>query len=173
MARLILHGADPQRMLLLTFSRCAAQEMEQRVARVLLWVPGTTAPTALSWSGTFHSVGARLLREYAGSIGLEANFTISDCGDPEDLLRLVRNDLGLTHTKNRLPQKGTCLSIYSRVVNTQTPLAEVLQQTFPWCSAWKDELRRLSTPTWRPSSRTCSTTTTCCCSGPKCWASPA
>ncbi len=143
-ARLILHGADPQRMLLLTFSRRAAQEMEQRVAGVLRRVlGGTTAPTALPWSGTFHSIGARLLREYAGRIGLEANFTISDRGDAEDLLGLVRNDLGLTQTKNRFPQKGTCLSIYSRVVNTQAPLAEVLQQTFPWCSAWEDELRRL------------------------------
>ena len=143
-AKLILHGADPQRMLLLTFSRRAAQEMEQRVAGVLRRVlGGTTSPTALPWSGTFHSVGARLLREYAGRIGLEANFTISDRGDAEDLLGLVRNDLGLTQTKNRFPQKGTCLAIYSRVVNTQAPLAEVLQQTFPWCSAWEDELRRL------------------------------
>lgn len=143
-ARLILYGADPQRMLLLTFSRRAAREMEERVAGVLRRVlGGTTAPAALPWSGTFHSIGARLLREYAGRIGLEANFTISDRGDAEDLLGLVRNDLGLTQTKNRFPQKGTCLSIYSRVVNTQAPLAEVLQQTFPWCSAWEDELRRL------------------------------
>lgn len=143
-ARLILDGADPQRMLLLTFSRRAAHEMEQRVAGVLRRVlGGTSAPAVLPWSGTFHSVGARLLREYAGRIGLEANFTISDRGDAEDLLGLVRNDLGLAQTKSRFPQKGTCLSIYSRVVNTQAPLADVLQQTFPWCSAWEDELRRL------------------------------
>lgn len=143
-ARLILDGADPQRILLMTFSRRAAQEMEQRVAGVLRQVLGCpTAPAILPWAGTFHSIGARLLREYAGRIGLEANFTISDRGDAEDLLALVRNDLGLTQTKNRFPQKGTCLSIYSRVVNIQAPLAEVLQQTFPWCSAWEDELRRL------------------------------
>lgn len=124
-AKLILHGADPQRMLLLTFSRRAAQEMEQRVAGVLRRVlGGTTTPTALPWSGTFHSIGARLLREYAGRIGLETNFTISDRGDAEDLLGLVRNDLGLTQTKNRFPQKGTCLAIYSRVVNTQASLAK-------------------------------------------------
>ena len=143
-ARLILHGADPQRMLLMTFSRRAAHEMEQRVSGVLRRVlGGGAAPAALPWSGTFHSIGARLLREYAGRIGLEPNFTIQDRGDAEDLLGLVRNDLGLSATRSRFPQKGTCLSIYSRVVNTQASLAEVLQQSYPWCSAWESELRRL------------------------------
>ncbi|KQP23291.1 ATP-dependent helicase [Pseudorhodoferax sp. Leaf267] len=145
-ARLILDGADPHRMLLLTFSRRAASEMEQRVAGVLrrvLGIGSAHAPVALPWSGTFHSVGARLLREYAGRIGLEENFTIQDRGDSEDLMAIVRNDLGLSATKNRFPQKGTCVSIYSRVVNTQGSLGEVLQHTYPWCSQWEAEPRRL------------------------------
>ena len=110
-ARLILDGADPHRMLLLTFSRRAAVEMEQRVAGVLRRVLGLGSlqtPVALPWSGTFHSVGARLLRDFAGRIGLEENFTIQDRGDAEDLMAMVRNDLGLASTKNRFPQKGTC-----------------------------------------------------------------
>src|SRR6188768_2158215 len=67
-ANLIRHGADPQRMMLLTFSRRAAQEMERRVGGVLqraLGLPQTQSLPNLPWSGTFHSIGARLLREYA------------------------------------------------------------------------------------------------------------
>ncbi len=145
-ANLMLHQADPQRMLLLTFSRRAALEMERRVGGVLnrLWGQGGTRQLpALPWSGTFHSVAARLLRDYAARIGLDESFTIHDRGDSEDLLGLVRHDLGLSSTKNRFPQKGTCLSIYSRVVNSQEPLQPVLQQVFPWCAQWEAELKQL------------------------------
>ena len=145
-ANLILHQADPQRILLLTFSRRAAQEMERRVGSVLNRVLGQSSGQrlpSLPWSGTFHSIGARLLRDYAPRIGLEESFTIHDRTDSEDLLNLVRHDIGLSANKNRFPQKGTCLSIYSRVVNSQEPLAQVLQQVFPWCAHWEDELKKL------------------------------
>ncbi|MDO9165823.1 MAG: ATP-dependent helicase [Rhodoferax sp.] len=145
-ANLILHQADPQRMLLLTFSRRAAVEMQRRVGGVLNRVLGQSASQqlpSLPWSGTFHSIGARLLRDYAGRIGLDESFTIHDRGDSEDLLGLVRHDLGLSSTRNRFPQKGTCLSIYSRVVNSQEPLLQVLQQTYPWCAPWEGELKQL------------------------------
>ena len=142
-ANLIRHGADPQRMMLLTYSRRAAQEMERRVGGVLQQALGL-APTQslpdLPWSGTFHSMGARLLREYAGRIGLEESFTIHDRGDAEDLMGMVRHDIGLAETKNRFPLKGTCLGIYSRVLNTREPLDKVLQDTYPWCSQWEGEL---------------------------------
>jgi ATP-dependent DNA helicase UvrD/PcrA len=145
-ANLIRHGADPQRMMLLTFSRRAAQEMERRVGSVLqraLGLPATQTLPNLPWSGTFHSIGARLLREYAGRIGLEESFTIHDRGDAEDLMGMVRHEIGLSETKNRFPLKGTCLGIYSRVLNTRDPLAAVLQQTYPWCSQWESELKKL------------------------------
>ena len=145
-ARLVLSGADPQRLLLLTFSRRAAQEMARRVGRVLhqsLGMTSTQRPPTLPWAGTFHGVGARLLREHAQRIGLAENFTIHDRGDAEDQMGWVRQERGLAATKNRFPQKGTCLAIYSRVVNSQTPLATVLQQRFPWCNAWEDELKAL------------------------------
>ncbi|MDP3822993.1 MAG: ATP-dependent helicase [Burkholderiales bacterium] len=145
-ANLIRHGADPQRMMLLTFSRRAAQEMERRVGGVLqqaLGLPPTQALPSLPWSGTFHSMGARLLREYAGRIGLDESFTIHDRGDAEDLMGMVRHDIGLAETKNRFPLKGTCLGIYSRVLNTREPLDKVLQETYPWCSQWEGELKRL------------------------------
>lgn len=145
-AKLILAGADPQRILLLTFSRRAAGEMGQRAAGVLQRVLGTSSAVGnLPWAGTFHSIGARLLREYAGRIGLEASFTIHDRADSEDLMGLVRQDIGLGAAagQKRFPLKGTCLAIYSRVVNGREPLADVLQSTFPWCSDWEDQLKTL------------------------------
>jgi len=144
-ARLIQSGADPQRVLLLTFSRRAANEMGQRAAGVLQRIFGVTSQAAASlpWAGTFHAVGARLLREYAGRIGLEASFTIHDRADSEDLIGMVRHDIGLSQTATRFPLKGTCLAIYSRVVNSREPLDQVLQSTFPWCAEWEEQLKRL------------------------------
>lgn len=145
-ATLIRSGADPQRMMLLTFSRRAAQEMERRVGGVLqktLGLQGTQALPALPWSGTFHGLGARLLREYAPRIGLEENFTIHDRGDAEDLMGMVRHEIGLGDSKKRFPLKGTCLGIYSRVLNTREPLGLVLQDLYPWCTQWEDELKKL------------------------------
>jgi DNA helicase-2/ATP-dependent DNA helicase PcrA len=145
-AHLIAHGADPGRILLLTFSRRAADEMGRRVRRILTQMsagrPGL-AQAGLHWSGTFHAIGARLLRDYAGRIGLDPGFTIHDREDAGDLMNLARHELGLSATKQRFPQKGTCLAIYSAAVNTQAPLAEVLQASFPWCTEWEDELKRL------------------------------
>ncbi|WP_420224828.1 ATP-dependent helicase [Pigmentiphaga litoralis] len=144
-AHLVLNGADPHRILLLTFSRRAAVEMERRVGRVLqkvLKLRSGVAPS-LPWAGTFHGVGARLLREYAGRIGLAESFTIHDRGDSEDMIGIVRHELGFSSAQTRFPLKGTCLAIYSRVVNSQAPLSEVLQGAFPWCSAWEAQLRQL------------------------------
>jgi len=145
-ARLIQSGADPQRILLLTFSRRAAGEMSQRASGVLqrlLGRGGNRAPVALPWAGTFHSIGARLLREFAGRIGLDDQFTIHDRGDSEDLMGMVRHEIGLDRLEKRFPLKGTCLAIYSRVVNGRDPLAAVLQSLFPWCGEWEAELKTL------------------------------
>jgi len=97
-AHLIVNGADPHRILLLTFSRRAAQEMTRRVARIAAGAPGAAAALAqgLTWAGTFHGVGARLLREYADHIGLSPAFTINDREDSADLMNLVRHELGFS-----------------------------------------------------------------------------
>ncbi len=145
-ARLVLAGADPQRLLMLTFSRRAAAEMSQRVGRVLhqaLGYKSTQKPPHFSWAGTFHGVGARLLRDYAQRIGLAENFTILDRSDAEDMLGLQRQALGLAATKQRFPLKATCLAIYSRAINSQAGLCAVLQAHFPWCASWEDELKAL------------------------------
>ena len=139
-------GADPFRLLLLTFSRRSAVEMERRAGRILSASLGNSAdqtPPSLPWAGTFHSVGARLLREYAQRIGLNVSFTIQDRGDSEDLLGLVRHELALANNKRRFPTKSTCLAIYSRVVNSRTALPDVLKTTFPWCIEWEAELKKL------------------------------
>ncbi len=145
-AHLIAQGANPGAILLLTFSRRAADEMARRVDRIVRQLAADRprlAGVKLSWAGTFHSVGARLLREYAGRIGLDPAFTIHDRGDSADLMNLVRHELKLSEKLKRFPQKNTCLSIYSAAVNTMAPLEEVLQRRFPWCVEWQDELKHL------------------------------
>jgi DNA helicase II / ATP-dependent DNA helicase PcrA len=142
-AHIVVNGGDPHRILLMTFSRRAAAEMTRRAARIVASARGSRAPAPLAWSGTFHGIGARLLREHAGEIGLSPAFTIHDRGDSADLMNLVRHELGLSRTKTRFPMKATCLAIYSRAVNGEAPLAEVLAGSFPWCCGWEAELKNL------------------------------
>jgi DNA helicase II / ATP-dependent DNA helicase PcrA len=144
-AWLVEQGADPRRIMLLTFSRRAAAEMTRRVDKIIVEFNRTrgAATDSLAWAGTFHAIGARLLREYAETIGLARDFTIHDRGDSADLMNLVRHELGFSNTHKRFPTKSTCLSIYSRSVNGELPLDEVLATYFPWCAIWQDELRKL------------------------------
>src|SRR6185312_10865640 len=125
--------------LLMTFSRRAAAEMGKRVERIVAHALGQAggAPgaTHLPWSGTFHGIGARLLREHAAGIGLDPAFTIHDRGDSADLMNLVRHELGLSRTEARFPAKATCLAIYSRTVNEDAGLERILPKAFPWCAA--------------------------------------
>ena len=145
-AHLIERGADPARLLLLTFSRRAAQELERRAATVLRQHFGqqhSNVSWQLPWAGTFHSIGARFLREYAESIGLSPSFTVHDRGDSIDLMGLLRHERGLGETHSRFPSKGTCSAIYSRSVNSQSSLELVLRLGFPWCAPWRAELAAL------------------------------
>src|SRR5262245_22713535 len=145
-AHLMVHGADPNRILLLTFSRRAASEMQRRVDRIVASALGQGdggRRSSMPWSGTFHAVGARLLRMYAHSIGLDPAFTIHDREDSADLMNLIRHELGLSDKGQRFPLKATCLAIYSRAVNASQPLDRVLAKQFPWCGEWKDDLQRL------------------------------
>ncbi|MEA2888097.1 MAG: ATP-dependent helicase UvrD/PcrA [Bradyrhizobium sp.] len=145
-AHLIVNGADPRRILLMTFSRRAASEMTKRVERIARKVMGDGAGVmtdALAWSGTFHGIGARLLREYSDRIGLDPQFTIHDREDSADLMNLVRHEKGFSRTESRFPTKGTCLAIYSRCVNAEIEIEQVLGASFPWCSGWAAELKDL------------------------------
>ncbi|MBI4290999.1 MAG: ATP-dependent helicase [Betaproteobacteria bacterium] len=145
-AHLILNGAHPGRILLLTFARRMAQEMTRRVERICATAfagRASVSAGSIEWSGTFHAIGARLLRMHAQSIGLTPGFSILDRSDAADLMDLVRDELRFSETKGRFPKKATCLSIYSFAVNAQAPLEDVLARTFPWCIEWQDSLRRL------------------------------
>ncbi len=149
-AHLLLKGVAPERILLLTFTRRAAQEMLRRAERIcaeaLRSDPHTRVRSdaaRLLWSGTYHSIGNRLLREYAQVVGLEPSFSVLDRGDAADLLDFLRQDLGLAKKEKRFPRKDTCLAIYSHRVNSRQPLAQTLDDVFPWCSDWGDELTQL------------------------------
>ncbi len=150
-AHLLLNRVSPERILLLTFTRRAAQEMLRRAERIttetLRSRPNTAAfpanATRLMWSGTFHAVGNRLLREYAHTLGLDPSFSVIDRGDAADLMDFLRQELGLTRKEKRFPRKDTCLAIYSHRVNTRHSLQQTLDDAFPWCSEWADDLTRL------------------------------
>jgi DNA helicase II / ATP-dependent DNA helicase PcrA len=144
-AALILAGADPKRIMLATFSRRAAAELTRRVERQLArrLAPQAAAQATPAYSGTFHSIGARLLREYAPRLGLDPEFTIHDREDSADLMNWARHEAGLSDTERRFPAKATCLAIYSRVVNARDELAATLGKWFPWAAAHEEALRAL------------------------------
>ena len=147
-AHLIMEGVNPERILLLTFTRRAAQEMTRRVEAIVRQAAGAghadgSSVSLLRWSGTFHSVANRLLRRYAHNLGLDPGFSVMDRGDAADLMDVVRHELGLSKKARRFPKKDTCLAIYSRCVNSRQPLANALQLSFPWCAEWESELRQL------------------------------
>jgi DNA helicase-2/ATP-dependent DNA helicase PcrA len=151
-AHLILHGADPRRILLLTFTRRAAGEMTRRAKRILARARSALTTTAaatrdaggeIQWSSTFHGVANRLLRLHAESLGLDPSFTVLDRSDAADLMDLQRNELGLAKQPSRFPKKTTCLAIYSHTVNAQRSLEGTLERAFPWCESWAVELRKL------------------------------
>ena len=148
-AHLVLEGVDPARILLLTFTRRAAREMVQRAERIVAEslrpgaASGSLPAVRLPWSGTFHSIANRILRQYHQSVGLDVAFSVMDRGDSADMLDMLRHELGLSRLKRRFPRKDTCLAIYSHRVNTCWDLDRVLREDFPWCEEWERELRAL------------------------------
>ncbi len=125
---LLDRGVAPERILLLTFTRRSAREIisrvrasrrDERVQRVA--------------GGTFHSVAHATLRRHYSSLGLSDGFGVLDQPDSADLIDLVRSDLGILSGQRRLPKKSTLATLYSRSLNTGTPLATVMGELTPWC----------------------------------------
>ena len=165
----------PGGILLLTFTRRAAEAMVRRAERICGQALGGDAlRRPLEWAGTFHAIGARLLRHYADAIGLDPGFTILDRGDAADLIDLVRDELRLGRTDRRFPQKGTCLAIYSYAVNAQAPLRAGAADGVPLVRAsGRTSSSGCSAPMSTPSSaRVCSTMTISCCGGSRWWPCP-
>lgn len=142
-AHLVMEGVPPERILLLTFTRRAAREMRRRARRIVSLALGGGSDVRLPWSGTFHSVANRLLREYAPNLGLDPGFSVLDRGDAADLMDVVRHRLKLASSARRFPRKDTCLAIYSRCVNGRRELGECLEDNWPWCAEWAAELTSL------------------------------
>ncbi|MET0293119.1 MAG: ATP-dependent helicase [Steroidobacteraceae bacterium] len=149
-AHLALNGVDPARILLLTFSRRAALEMRRRAVDIVrkslgdvLGSKSQVVAQRLSWTGTFHAIGNRLLRHYAPHLKLDPQFTVVDRSDSADLLDSLRQELGYASREQRFPRKDTCLAIYSHRVNTRRSLKETLEKQFPWCAQWEEDLTKL------------------------------
>ena len=135
-AALIGDGADPGRILLLTFTRRAAGEMVRRAGQVV-----GEAVAAGVWGGTFHAIAHRLLRVHGTQLGFGKNFVVMDQADAQDLMNIIRTDLGHHRSPTRFPQKATLLAIYSRCINTGDPIDKVLAGQFPWCEEKIDDIK--------------------------------
>ncbi len=149
-AHLTMNGVDPARVLVLTFTRRAATDLRRRACEIIkkalnepLGGLSHTVSQRLTWVGTFHSIGNRLLRHYAKHLKLDPQFSVIDRADAAELLEGVRAELGLGDKAQRFPRPETCLQIYSYRVNTQRSLKETLEQQYPWCATWEAELTRL------------------------------
>jgi DNA helicase II / ATP-dependent DNA helicase PcrA len=139
-AYLLEHGVQPERMLLLTFSRRAARQMLSRADRIV-----GHGKTSRVLGGTFHAVANRWLRLYGRQLGLSPDFTVLDQADSADLMDLVRGELQLDkrQRERRVPQKDTLAAIYSRMVNAGQGLSTILETAYPWCVDDVETLRCL------------------------------
>ena len=149
-AHLVLNGVDPARILMLTFTRRAAQEMIRRTQTIVSEVLSDrgkmgdrSVVTRMLWSGTFHSVGNRILRLFAKQLGLDPSFTVLDRADAADLMDVIRHELGFSSKDKRFPRKDACLAIYSYRINTRLSLKQTLEEQFLWVAEWEQDLTRL------------------------------
>ena len=133
-ARLVESGYDPKSILLLTFTRKAANEMMNR-ASILL-----DNRCSKVNGGTFHSFANLTLRKYAKAVGLDSSFTILDQGDSEDVINLIRSEAGFISKEKRFPNKKTLEKVFSLSVNTAKPVEQIIEEDYPH---FKDELDKI------------------------------
>jgi DNA helicase II / ATP-dependent DNA helicase PcrA len=136
-AHLIERGVRPDRILLLTFTRRAAQEMLSRAERLV----GSTSKNV--HGGTFHATGHRLLRRFGQAAGLPKDFSIMDQGDAEDLMQLSRAQLGYSTRSKRFPKKETLHYIYSRHINTGISVENVVREEYPQFVEYLDDFTKI------------------------------
>ena len=136
-AQLIERGVRPERILLLTFTRRAAEEMLARAGRL------AGSSTTRVHGGTFHGTGHRLLRRFGKEVGLPAEFSIMDQGDAVDLMGIARASLGVGKRDKRFPKKETLHWAYSTHVNTGRPLDDVIHEGAPQLLDYLEELNRV------------------------------
>jgi DNA helicase-2/ATP-dependent DNA helicase PcrA len=137
-AWLVEQGVAPERILLLTFTRRAAREMLSRTRTLLR----RSSRSRFVVGGTFHSVAYQTILREAAALGLDG-VSLFDASDGADLLDLLRQEMGLASSERRFPRKGTLYDIYSRTVNAQRELTQILAEAFPWCIEYSDEIAAL------------------------------
>ncbi|MBI2229785.1 MAG: ATP-dependent helicase [Deltaproteobacteria bacterium] len=136
-AHLIDVGVDPRSILLLTFTRRAAEEMLRRAS---LLIDDRCSHVA---GGTFHSFANLVLRQFGRRIDLLPSFTIMDRSDSQDAIQLLRTEMGLHNKDKRFPRKQTVAEIFSMAVNKQTTVAELIEREYPHLADSLDDLLRL------------------------------
>ncbi len=134
---LVDSGVDPASILLMTFTRKSAQEMIERASGLI------GAGVERVWGGTFHSVANGLLRRYGRAIGVSPQFSIMDRGDAEDLISLVRGQLGVAEKEKRFPRKGTIAEIFSKCENTIQSLEDIVLNEFSHLAEYVEDLQKL------------------------------
>src|ERR1700726_998698 len=134
-AYLLENGIDPRNILLLTFTNKAARQMLDRVANLL--------PVDASglWGGTFHSIGNRMLRRHGSALDYSSGFTIMDREDQKDLINTVVASAGIDPKEIRFPKGDVLAEIFSFVVNTETPMEELLAEKFPYFLPLLDKIK--------------------------------
>ena len=136
-ARLIDIGVDPRTILLLTFTRRAAEEMLRRAS---LLIDNRCDKVS---GGTFHSFANTVLRHHGRKIDLEPSFSIMDRPDSEDLIQMIRTELGLNAKEKRFPRKQTVGEIFSMALNKQWTISDLIERDYPHLYDFLDDLLRL------------------------------
>jgi DNA helicase-2/ATP-dependent DNA helicase PcrA len=136
-AYLVENGVSPSSILLLTFTNKAAREMLERVTAL---VPHDLAGL---WSGTFHSIGNRILRRHTETAGFRPGFSIMDREDQQDMIDSVIAAAGIDTKDKRFPKGEVLADIYSYSINTSRPIGEVLAEKYPYFIPLEAEIARL------------------------------
>jgi len=136
-AYLVEQGVRPEQILLLTFTRRAAEEMLRRASLLL-----DERCKKIS-GGTFHSFANMILRKYAKLLEISNNFTILDQADAEDALNLVRTQLGYHKSEKRFPRKHAILEVISKSLNKSEDIADVLYDEYPQFLEFSEEIKRI------------------------------
>ncbi|MBI3008084.1 MAG: ATP-dependent helicase [Candidatus Omnitrophica bacterium] len=137
-AYLVEKGIMPDEILLLTFTRKAAEEMLRRASSLL------DERCQKVSGGTFHSFANTVLRKYAGLLGVSNNFTILDRSDSEDAINLIRTKMGFNKTDKRFPRKRAIAQAISISVNKSAPIEKVLDDEYPQFIEWSDNIKRIN-----------------------------